>query len=28
VALWSVLLAAIAWTLVQRHAPQEPGHDR
>lgn len=23
VALWSVLLAAIAWTLVQRHAPRE-----
>ena len=23
VALWSLLLAAIAWTLVQRHAPQE-----
>ncbi|MBS0391275.1 MAG: multidrug effflux MFS transporter [Proteobacteria bacterium] len=28
VALWSVLLAAIAWTLVQRHAPQEPAHGR
>ncbi len=28
VALWSVLLAAIAWTLVQRHAPREAGHER
>ncbi len=26
VALWSLLLAAIAWTLVQRHAPQESAH--
>lgn len=28
VALWSVLLAAIAWTLVQRHAEPEPAHAR
>ena len=28
VALWSVLVAAVAWTLVQRHTPQEPAHDR
>ena len=28
VALWSLLLAAIAWTLVQRHAPQEVAHAR
>lgn len=28
VALWSVLLAVIAWTLVQRYAPQEPPHGR
>lgn len=28
VAVWSLLLAAIAWTLVQRHAPQEVAHAR